>query len=59
MGKGTGKGELTGFGTGFVLLISKSRSSHLWKHMVSANGVLCPENSFPVRHPVFSQTSGP
>jgi hypothetical protein len=25
--------------------------------MVSANGILCPENSFPVRHPVFSQTS--
>jgi hypothetical protein len=58
-GKGTGKSELTGFGTGLVLLISKSRSSHLWKHMVSANGILCPENSFPVRHPVFSQTSVP
>jgi hypothetical protein len=56
-GKGTGKSELTGFGTGFVLLIPKSRSSHLWKHMVSANGILCPENNFPVRHPVFSQTS--
>jgi hypothetical protein len=47
-GKGTGKSELTGFGTGLVLLMSKSRSSHLWKHMVSANGILCPENSFPV-----------
>jgi hypothetical protein len=34
-----------------------SHSSHLWKHMVGANRIWCPESSFPVRHPVFSQTS--
>jgi hypothetical protein len=33
--------------------ISKSRFPHLWKHMVGANGIWCPESSFPVRHPVF------
>jgi hypothetical protein len=41
IGQGTGKrekgrveSELSGIGTGIVLFISKSRSSHLWEHMV-------------------------